>query len=125
MAPKGTAHRQKRHNRVTIGRRPLPSNRTPLASSDLEGLGQKIKDQFEWPNGPHDFQMRAIEAQLKGIDVLLHAGTGSGKTAVAAGPHVHESSRGKVTLMVSPLMALHDEHVSIDIIPTKAGLTKI
>ncbi|KAF8064911.1 P-loop containing nucleoside triphosphate hydrolase protein, partial [Lyophyllum atratum] len=34
-----------------------------------------------------------------------------GKTAIAAGPHVHEKSNGKVTLMVSPLIALQEEQV--------------
>ena len=56
--------------------------------------------------------MEAIEAQLKLLDVVVHAGTGLGKTAVVAGPHMHPSSKGKVTLMVSPLIALHDEQVS-------------
>ncbi|KAK0486708.1 P-loop containing nucleoside triphosphate hydrolase protein [Armillaria luteobubalina] len=45
-------------------------------------------------------------------DVLVHAGTGLGKTAIAAGPHAHPSSEGKVTLMISPLIALHDEQVN-------------
>ncbi|KII85091.1 hypothetical protein PLICRDRAFT_145764 [Plicaturopsis crispa FD-325 SS-3] len=53
--------------------------------------------------------MEAIEAQLKKKDVLVHAGTGLGKTAIAAGPHAHPSAKGKVTLMVSPLIALHEE----------------
>lgn len=41
----------------------------------------------------------------------MHAGTGQGKTAIAVGPHLHPSTKGKVTLMVSPLIALHDEMV--------------
>jgi superfamily II DNA helicase RecQ len=55
--------------------------------------------------------MAGIIVQLKRQDVLIHAGTGMGKTAVAAGPHVHPSAKGRVTLMVSPLIALHDEMV--------------
>lgn len=58
------------------------------------------------------FQRQAIEAFLLGKDVLVHAGTGAGKTAIAAGPHAHPSAKGKVTLLVSPLIALHDEQVS-------------
>ena len=46
-------------------------------------------------------------------DVIVHAGTGFGKTAIAAGPHYHDSAKGGVTLMISPLIALHDEQVSI------------
>jgi ATP-dependent helicase YprA (DUF1998 family) len=56
-------------------------------------------------------QLEAIIGQLQMRDVLVHAGTGSGKTAIAAGPHAHKSSEGKVTLMISPLIALHDEQV--------------
>ncbi|CAA7263222.1 unnamed protein product [Cyclocybe aegerita] len=55
--------------------------------------------------------MDAINAQLEMRDVLVHAGTGTGKTAIAAGPHVHPSAKGKVLIMVSPLIALHDEMV--------------
>ncbi|KDR71310.1 hypothetical protein GALMADRAFT_1345788 [Galerina marginata CBS 339.88] len=55
--------------------------------------------------------MEGIIAQLKRQDVLIHAGTGMGKTAVAAGPHAHPSAKGRVTIMVSPLIALHDEMV--------------
>lgn len=56
--------------------------------------------------------MEAIRAQLQHQDVIVHAGTGLGKTAIAAGPHVHTRSKGKVTIMVSPLIALHDKMVS-------------
>ncbi|KAJ7704750.1 P-loop containing nucleoside triphosphate hydrolase protein [Mycena metata] len=55
--------------------------------------------------------MDGIEAQLQMRDVLVHAGTGMGKTTIAAGPHAHPTSAGKVTLMISPLIALHDEQV--------------
>jgi len=56
--------------------------------------------------------MEAIKAQLTREDVLVHAGTGSGKTTIAAGPHAHEKTKGMVTFMVSPLIALQEEQVS-------------
>ena|SRR5882762_750502 len=89
----------------------LPTRR-PLTPEELRGLRETIKAKVKWT--PDDFQMEAIEAQLKLLDVLCHAGTGLGKTAIVAGPHMHPSSKGKVTLMVSPLIALHDEQVSLD-----------
>ncbi|EGO04651.1 hypothetical protein SERLA73DRAFT_118595 [Serpula lacrymans var. lacrymans S7.3] len=55
--------------------------------------------------------VEATTAQLQGKDVLVHAGTGAGKMAIAAELHVHASSKGRVTLMVSPLLALHDKQV--------------
>ncbi|KAJ7241219.1 P-loop containing nucleoside triphosphate hydrolase protein [Mycena haematopus] len=56
--------------------------------------------------------MQGIEAQLQMRGCVVHAGTGMGKTTIAAGPHAHPSSVGKVTLMISPLIALHDEQVA-------------
>ena len=84
--------------------------RRALTPEELQGLCETIQVKVKWR--PDDFQMEAIEAQLKLLDVVVHAGTGLGKTAVVAGPHMHPSSKGKVTLMVSPLIALHDEQVS-------------
>ncbi|KAK0437644.1 P-loop containing nucleoside triphosphate hydrolase protein [Armillaria borealis] len=71
-----------------------------------------MDEQFGWAGaGARSYQVDASAAQLKMQDVLVNAGTGLGKTAVAAGPHTHPSSEGKVTLMISPLIALHDEQV--------------
>ncbi|KAG6864113.1 hypothetical protein C0991_012398, partial [Blastosporella zonata] len=52
-----------------------------------------------------------MAAQVEGHDVLLHASIGAGKTGIAAGPHLLLSSKGKVTLVVSPLILLHEEQV--------------
>lgn len=83
-----------------------------LRLNDLEDIAQKVKEKFKWDHEPRPFQLDAIVAQLKREDVLIHAGTGSGKTAVAAGPHAHEKMEGKVTFMISPLIALQNEQVS-------------
>ncbi|KAF8961576.1 P-loop containing nucleoside triphosphate hydrolase protein [Flammula alnicola] len=81
----------------------------PCSDSDLEGFEEKLAE--KWGFRPRNYQMDGIIAQLKRQDVLIHAGTGMGKTAVAAGPHAHLSAKGRVTIMVSPLIALHDEMV--------------
>ncbi|EDQ97987.1 uncharacterized protein LACBIDRAFT_296810 [Laccaria bicolor S238N-H82] len=83
-----------------------------LTLEDLKTLGQKIKECFKWNHSPREFQLDTIKAQLLRKDVLIHAGTGSGKTFVAAGPHAHEATKGMVTFMVSPLIALQEEQVS-------------
>lgn len=85
-----------------------------LKPQDLEDISQKIKEKFKWNHEPRPFQERAVIAQLTRKDVLIHAGTGMGKTVVAAGPHAHEATRGMVTFMVSPLLALQEEQASID-----------
>jgi superfamily II RNA helicase len=85
---------------------------TALQPNDLKNIAQKVKEKFKWDHEPRPFQIDAIVAQLKREDVLIHAGTGSGKTAVAAGPHAHDKMKGKVTFMISPLIALQNEQVS-------------
>lgn len=112
MPPKGTAHRRRQpQSTSTTSKENLPSQK-PCTTEELQGLEEKIAKQFNWKDGPKVFQMDGIKAQLQMRDALIHAGTGLGKTAVAAGPHVHPSAKGKVTIMVSPLIALHDEMVS-------------
>ncbi|KAJ7654570.1 P-loop containing nucleoside triphosphate hydrolase protein [Mycena polygramma] len=82
-------------------------------NKELESLPGLIRTHYtKWTDGAQDFQLECMRAQKLGRDTLLHAATGSGKTGIAAGPHLLPSSRGKVTLMVSPLLALHDEQVS-------------
>ena len=72
-----------------------------------------MRDRFKFDGDPRPFQVEGTKAQLEGCDMIIQAPTGSGKTAVAAGPHVWETSKGKVTIMVSPLLALEDEMVRI------------
>ena len=38
-----------------------------------------------------------------------------GKTVVAAGPHAHEATKGMVTFMVSPQLALQEEQVNFKV----------
>ncbi|KAJ7926662.1 P-loop containing nucleoside triphosphate hydrolase protein [Mycena leptocephala] len=86
----------------------------------LEAIHEELKllpgliriNYTKWTDGGKPFQLQCMGAQKLGQDVLLHAATGAGKTGVAAGPHLLPSSKGKVTLMVSPLLSLHDEQVS-------------
>lgn len=116
IPPKGTRHRQKQMGSTRSQSANLPPARRSLTPKDIEDLAHKIKEQFGWENGPQDFQMAAIRAQLEGQDTLVHAKTGAGKTGVVAGPHLHPSSKGRVSIMVSPLLALHDEMVSLETI---------
>ena len=86
---------------------------TGLRPKDLEGLDEKIREKFRWKHAPREFQLEAIKGQLLRKDVLVHAGTGSGKTTIAAGPHaLIDKSKGMVTFLVSPLLALQEEQVS-------------
>ncbi|KAF4610293.1 hypothetical protein D9613_010675 [Agrocybe pediades] len=91
-----------------------PSRKTKafagLQEKDVEGLEIKLCEKFKWKHTPRDFQLQAIKAQLLRQDVLVHAGTGSGKTMIAAGPHaLLDPSKKMTTFVVSPLIALQEE----------------
>ena len=49
--------------------------------------------------------------QLEGVNAIIHASTGAGKMAIAAGPHLHSFASGKCTIMVEPLLQLQEEMV--------------
>lgn len=91
------------------------NTRKPLTKAELVGLQDHMFAKFQCKHIARQYQIDGIEAQLQMRDVLVHAGTGMGKTTIAAGPHAHPTSAGKVTLMISPLIALHDEQVSSSI----------
>jgi superfamily II DNA helicase RecQ len=79
---------------------------------EIELLPDLIKTNYTgWKDGAKLFQLSAIVAQVRGTDVLLQAATGSGKTGIAAAPHLLPSNKGKVTLFVSPLLVLQEEQV--------------
>ena len=82
-----------------------------VKENELANFDQTIPEKFKWMHTPRKFQLDAITSQLLRKDVVVHAGTGSGKTAIAAGPHAHEKTKGMVTFMVSPLIALQEEQV--------------
>lgn len=86
-----------------------------MKTVDLEDLAGTIKAKFNWTHNIRPFQLDAIKAQLTRHDVLVHAGTGSGKTTIAAGPHALKKVDSMVTFMVSPLIALQLEQVSISV----------
>ncbi|KAJ7916403.1 P-loop containing nucleoside triphosphate hydrolase protein [Mycena leptocephala] len=110
--PRGT------QNRVKV-KKPFPSasKRTPaqLAAirEELKLLPELVKKHYtKWHDGASAFQLECMGAQALGQDILVHAATGAGKTGIAAGPHLLPSSKGKLTLMISPLLSLHEEQVT-------------
>jgi hypothetical protein len=82
-----------------------------VKEDELGNLDQTIRERFKWPHTPRKFQLDAITFQLLRKDVVVHAGMGFRKTAIAAGPHAHEKAKRMVTFMVSPLIALQEEQV--------------
>ncbi len=86
-------------------------NKVKLSDTDVIDLANLMKTAYGWTNSPHSFQLAGVKAQLEKTNMIIQAPTGAGKTAIAAGPHLWPSSKGKMTIMVSPHMALEDEMV--------------
>ncbi|EJD47859.1 P-loop containing nucleoside triphosphate hydrolase protein [Auricularia subglabra TFB-10046 SS5] len=71
-----------------------------------------MKNAWKWTDKePHDFQVEAGRAQCRGRDVLIHARTGLGKTAVVAAPYAFAQNAKRKTIFVSPLIALQEEMI--------------
>ncbi|KAG8724200.1 hypothetical protein FRC12_002124 [Ceratobasidium sp. 428] len=74
-----------------------PVARHLLVSKILEKTGFKARE----------FQIKAAKAVLDGRDVVVHAGTGSGKTLIFAAPHF--ILENKVSIVISPLILLQQD----------------
>lgn len=85
--------------------------RRPLTTAAEAGLVTAIHKEYGWE--PRSFQLAGIKAQLEGQDAIIQAPTGSGKTAIVAGPYILKENREKCTIMVVPLLALQAEMVSV------------
>ncbi len=96
--------------RTTLNAQSTPA-RPRLTKEQLQDLAQKMQKHFQWDSEPKDFQLEAVQAQIEGVDMIVQVPTGSGKTAIAAGPHLWPGNEGKFTLMVCPLLSLEEEMV--------------
>ncbi|KAG9083791.1 hypothetical protein FS749_005737 [Ceratobasidium sp. UAMH 11750] len=65
-------------------------------------------ERFGWTEAKR-FQVDSGICQMEGVNLLVHVGTGSGKTAVVAAPFALPQNQKKITIFVSPLMALESE----------------
>ncbi|EMD35105.1 hypothetical protein CERSUDRAFT_75403 [Gelatoporia subvermispora B] len=83
-----------------------------ISQEELERLACCMCLAYGWGSNPRPFQMDSIKAQLEGSDAIIQAATGSGKTAIAAGPHLWDGVQGRITIMVCPLLALEEEMVN-------------
>ncbi len=98
-----TTRKDTRHHYAQVPERPQ------LGPDDLDFLRAEFERQYGYPAKP--FQLEAIQAQIEGRDVIVQAPTGSGKTAIAAGPHLWPANKDKFTIMVCPLLSLEEEMV--------------
>ncbi|PSR79153.1 hypothetical protein PHLCEN_2v7124 [Hermanssonia centrifuga] len=83
--------------------------RRRLTQKEVGCLTLRMRTEYGWKADPKPFQLAGVQAQLEGVDMIIQASTGAGKTAIAAGPHLWK--QGMVSIMVCPLMTLEDEMV--------------
>lgn len=82
-----------------------------LSPEEREEIREAIQLQLGDGKAPREFQVEMVVAQEEMRDAMCHAATGLGKTLIAAAPFALERNRDKVTIMVSPLIALQNEMV--------------
>ncbi|OCH84388.1 hypothetical protein OBBRIDRAFT_808273 [Obba rivulosa] len=80
-----------------------------IFKEQLQDLATCMRTKFSRSSDPRLFQLAGIKAQLDGLDAIIQAPTGSGKTAIAAGPHLWTGVADMTIIMVFPLLALEEE----------------
>jgi ATP-dependent helicase YprA (DUF1998 family) len=81
---------------------------------DSEGTRQTMSRTFQGVfNGkmPYDWQLDAAEALILGLDCVVVAGTGAGKTIPFVLPLFAQGSQDKLVIIISPLNALKTDQV--------------
>jgi ATP-dependent helicase YprA (DUF1998 family) len=76
-----------------------------------EMMSRKLQDAFDG-RMPYDWQLDAAEALVLGLDCVVIAGTGAGKTIPFVLPLFAQDSWDKLVLIISPLNALETDQVS-------------
>src|SRR5688572_28876716 len=109
----------------------LDTFRTPLVipqgynqESVREELQTKFRAAFDG-NNPYPWQIDVSEAILLGLDCLVIAGTGAGKTAPFVMPLLLESKKEKMVIIISPLNELEIEQVCYLLFPMEFKLQEV
>ncbi|PIL24782.1 transporter [Ganoderma sinense ZZ0214-1] len=107
MLPRHSQAKVAKLSRLKVNSAPKPRPR--LKEEDTRSLTAIMREKFGFE--PKDFQIAAVKAQIEGVDMIVQASTGAGKTAIAAGPHLWPGNERKFTIMTCPLLSLEEEMV--------------
>ena len=77
-----------------------------------QSIESKFKAAFDG-RAPYSWQIDVTEALLLGLDCVVIAGTGSGKTMPFGMPLLLDEAKDKMVVVISPLNELEAEQVSI------------
>lgn len=87
--------------------------RSRLISTFSEACGGKV---------PFDWQVNVAEALLLGLDIVLTAGTGAGKTMPFVMPLLLNKTEKKMVIIISPLNELERDQVSTSALRLRAPM---
>ena len=76
-------------------------------------IARNFKSCFDGKD-PFDWQLDVSEAILLGLDCIVIAGTGAGKTMPFAMPLLIDDTKRKVVIVISPLNELEHDQVSVE-----------
>lgn len=76
-----------------------------------EAFNNALKDNPNISVIPYDYQRDCSEAAALGLDVVLQAPTGGGKTLIFALPLFLEENKKKTAIVISPLNELEQDQV--------------
>src|ERR1700722_8077766 len=79
-------------------------------------INQSFRDAFDG-QAPFDWQTDVCEALMLGLDCIVIAGTGAGKTMPFCMPLLADRTKCKMVIVISPLNALEHDQVRIFILP--------
>jgi len=79
-----------------------------------QSIENKFKAVFQG-KPPYSWQIDVTEALILGLDCVVIAGTGSGKTMPFGMPLLLDEAKDKMVVVISPLNELEAEQVSVSI----------
>ena len=94
----------------------LDNTRKTASGYSSQVTRQAILDRSEkvfGGNKPYDWQVDVTEALLLGLDCIVIAGTGAGKTMPFGMPLLMDKASSKMVIVISPLNDLEAEQVSM------------
>ena len=80
-----------------------------------ERIRSVARDAFEGRE-PYDWQVDVCEAILLGLDCIIIAGTGAGKTLPFVMPLLMDETKQKMVVVISPLIELEEDQVCVYLI---------